>query len=193
MSADRWALQVFWGPSSVGLYAVLYLLGYYPMNLLGGIASQLVGPILFARVGDGKDRDRVASALRFNRLIVVGMFVLTVLSVLVGILLHGTVFSILTAEEYRSISYLLPLAILMGGLFGASQLASLVPMTLLNSRALVAPKIGGACLGVGLSFGGAYLAGIQGVLTAGVLAMAIQAIWVIGVGVRLSPDLVTRE
>lgn len=193
MSADRWALQVFWGASTVGLYAVLCQLGYYPMDLLGGIVSQLAAPILFAHVGDGKNRDRVMSALRFNVLIVVGMSVLTVLFVLVGMLLHGTFFSILTAEEYRSKSYLLPLAILMGGLFNVGQLAALLPMTLSNSRALLAPKIGGACLSVGLSFGGAYLAGIQGVLVAGILARAVQAIWLVWVGIRLSPAHIVVE
>ena len=187
MSADRWALQVFQDERSVGLYAVVFRLGYYPMSLLGGILSQFAGPILFARAGDGQDRDRVINALRLNWMLMAGMGVLTILSVILGVLLHCAVFSVMTAAEYHSISYLLPLAILMGGLFNVSQLAALLPLTLSDSGALLAPKIGGACLSIGLSFGGAYLAGIQGVLVAGILAMVVQSAWVMGVGIRLSP------
>ena len=50
LSSDRWALQMFGNTQEVGLYAVLYQLGFYPLMLLSGIVSQLVAP-LFSSIG----------------------------------------------------------------------------------------------------------------------------------------------
>ena len=54
LASDRWALKLFTSPSEVGVFAVLYQLGYYPVTLLTGMLVTLISPILFERSGDAR-------------------------------------------------------------------------------------------------------------------------------------------
>ena len=179
MAADAWALQVFGSGSNVGLYAVLVQLGYYPITLLSGIMVQWISPVLFRRAGDGADQARVAHARRLNRLMIVGAMLLTLLGVGLAALAHKAIFSLLVAPDYRSVSPFLPWLVLSGGLFASGQAATLSLMSGVQTRSLIAPKIGTALLGIALSFAGAYWFGIRGVVIAGVAFSATYFVWVL--------------
>ena len=179
MASDRWALQVCGSASVVGLYAALYQLGYYPMTLLSGFVVQLVSPVLFSRAGDGTDAARMAQSHRLNFLIFRGSILLTGLAAVVALLFHQQIFSLFVAPEFRHVSALLPLLILAGGLFAAGQIAVLSLLSGVNSRVLLAPKIGTGLLGVLLNFAAAHWLGLGGVVYAGVAASSIYLVWVV--------------
>ncbi len=73
-SSDRWALQIFSSTSTVGLYTVLYQIGYYPISLLANLITQLVMPVLFSRAGDGSDLARMQTVRELNKTIVLVHF-----------------------------------------------------------------------------------------------------------------------
>jgi O-antigen/teichoic acid export membrane protein len=177
LSSDRWALDVLSGPAAVGLYAVVFLLGSYPLTVFGQAIVQLAAPLVFLRAGDGTDPTRVASAVRLVE-VLVGIMLALILTLAVGAeLLHDLLFEYLVAAEYRSASTLLPLAVLAGGALNVGQVLALIPMALGNSRALLAPRIGSALLAIGLNIAGAYVLGAVGVLVAGVIVGVTYALW----------------
>jgi len=178
-ASDRWALELFSATSDVGLYAVLYQLGCYPLMLLSNFMVAFVSPILFSRAGDGSDLNRLNHARRVNVLVVLGSVVLTVLGTLLGFLLHNQVFSLLVAPQYRAVSTLLPWMLMSGGLFASGQAASLLLLTELNSRGLIAPKIGTAVLGVLFNGFGAYWFGLRGVVSASVVFSLVYFLWIL--------------
>jgi len=185
VASDRWALQLVGSREEVGLYAILLQLGFYPLSLLGTIVTQFAAPIVFAQAGQGTNQRRVVSASHLCSLLAAGMLGLTVVAVAGAMLLYPFIFSFIVGPEYRTVSSLLPLAVLVGGLFNVGQVLALVPMVLGDSRALLAPKIGTAVLAVLLNVGGAYLFGIPGVLVAGLLFALSYVAWIMLVARRL--------
>jgi O-antigen/teichoic acid export membrane protein len=177
LSSDRWALQWLSSPESVGLYAALFQVGISPLYLFGAVLSQLAGPIIFARAGDGSNPVRLAAAFQLIILFALCMLGLTVLMVIGTALLHVQVFAILVGPAFQSVSQLLPIAVLTGGLFSVGQILSMVPLASGDSRVLLAPKIGTALLAVPLYLAGAQVAGAQGVLVGGAVFAASFAVW----------------
>jgi len=179
IASDRWALELFGTTSDVGLYAVLYQLGYYPLMLLSNFMVTFISPILFSQAGDGSNPIGLSRAHRLNGLVVLCSVMLTVVGTALGFLLHKQVFSLLVAPQYRVVSALLPIMLMSGGLFASGQAASLLLLTELNSQGLIAPKIATAVLGILLNICGAYWFGLRGVVYASVLFSLMYFLWVI--------------
>lgn len=179
LASDRWALQTFSVTSDVGLYAVLYQMGYSPITLLSGLVVQLISPILFSRAGDGSDLVRLKHTHRLNNLLVLGAVLLTGLGTILAFLLHARIFSLLVAPEYREVSSLLPWMVLSGGLFASGQVAVLSLLSGVNTQDLIAPKIVTALLGILLSFAGAYWFGLHGVTYARIAFSVAYLLWIL--------------
>jgi O-antigen/teichoic acid export membrane protein len=187
LAADRWALGTFATTHEVGLYAVLYQLGYFPMSLAAGLLSQLVGPVLFARAGDGSDAVRVQSARALTRRLVLAVAGITVLATTLAWVLHEPVFRLLADARYREVSPLLPWMVVSGGLFAAGQTSILSVLSGASTRQLIAPKITTATVGAALAFGGAAWGGLAGVVFAGVASSAFYCAWALALAERARP------
>jgi O-antigen/teichoic acid export membrane protein len=183
-SSDRWALQTFGQTRDVGYYAVLYQLGYGPIIMLTGIIVQFLQPILFARAGDGADPARVRHARRLNLSVITAFLALTALGTGLALLLHTQVFAALVAREYRGVSLLMPWMVLSGGLFASSEVTALLLMSGVNTKMLMAPKIGTAVLGVMLNIVGARWFGLKGVVLASVGFSSVLLIWMLALANR---------
>jgi O-antigen/teichoic acid export membrane protein len=177
--SDRWALQTFASTEAVGIYAVLFQTGYYPITLLSGLMSQLAVPVLFARAGDGRDPARYCDARWLNRRLLALMGVFMIIGVVGATLLHQPLFALLVAPEYRSMSGLLPFVMIAGCLFSSGQAAALTLLSASASHRLIAPKVMTGLLGVVLNGAGAALWGVPGVVAATVVAAALYAVWVL--------------
>jgi O-antigen/teichoic acid export membrane protein len=178
LASDRWALQIFASTRDVGLYAVLFQLGYYPISLLSGLMVQLVSPIFFQRAGDATDASRMRQVYAINWRFTMATLILTGISTLLAYALHGYIFRWLVAPEYRSVSWLLPGLVLSGGFFATGQFASLSLSMGNEMRDLIAPKIVTAIVGVLFSFIGAAWRGVTGVVLAGILFSVTYMIWI---------------
>lgn len=179
LASDRWALEAFVSTQAVGLYAVLFQVGYYPMTLLSGLLSQLLVPVLFARAGDGRDPARFDDARRLNRRLLVLMAAFTATGVAGATLVHRPLFALLVAPEYRVMSGLLPAVVAAGGLFACGQAAALTLLSAGTSRRLLGPKVATGLLGIALNGVGAALWGVQGVVAANVLTAVAYVSWVL--------------
>lgn len=177
VASERWTLQVFGTTSAVGLYAVLYQLGYYPMTFLSGLISQLVSPLLFSRAGDASDPVRLHDARRLNNLAVVVVLVLTGLITALALWLHPRLFAWLVAPGYREVSPLLPWIVLAGGLYASGQIASLTHFVGATTRKLIAPKMLTSILGIALNVMGARWFGVKGVVLANLAISSIYFLW----------------
>lgn len=176
-SSDRWALDTFSTTHDVGLYAVLMQLGYTPIGMVAGLMTTLIGPILFQRSGDTTDPARNADVHKKAWQLTALALFFTLLACLFAYLFHDWIFRLLVATQYRSVSYLLPWMILAGGLFSAGQVLGLKLMSDMKTHALIWPKIVTSLVGVLLSFVGAYIAGLTGVVYGAVTFSVLQFVW----------------
>ena len=189
MASDRWALQAFSTTSAVGLYAVLYQLGYWPISMASGMIMQFVSPVLFSRAGGGSDPARIRQTRRLNMRLVLGGVMVTVLATALAFVTHAWIFSLLVAPKYHDVSSLLPWIVLAGGVFGSGQTASLLLMTNVTTKNLIAPKIGTALLGIVLSFAGAYAFGLPGVVFASLLFSCVYCAWIMHLVHKIRGDV----
>lgn len=176
-SSDRWALDYFSTTDEVGLYAVLLQLGYAPMTIVANLITTLVGPILFQQSGDALDTKRNVGVHKRAWQVVGVTITFTILISLITFFSHNFIFKVFTSERYHSVSYLLPYMILAGGFFSAGQILSLKLMSDLNTKALIWPKITTSVIGALLSYIGAYVMGIKGVVSAVLLFGILQLFW----------------
>ena len=176
-SSDRWALDTFSTSYDVGLYAVLMQLGYTSTGMVAGLMTTIIGPILFQRSGDTTDPGRNADVHKKAWQLTALALFFTLLACLFAYMFHDWIFRLLVAEQYRSVSYLLPWTVLAGGLFSAGQVLGLKLMSDMKTHALIWPKIVTSLIGVILSFAGAYFAGLTGVIYSAVIFSILQLVW----------------
>jgi O-antigen/teichoic acid export membrane protein len=175
--SDRWALQAYASTQEVGLYAVVFQLGYGPSGLIMGIAITFLGPILFQRSGSATDQTRNTSVHRIAWRITFAGLLMTALSFVFAFFLHEWIFQLLVAEKYHAVSYLLPWIVMAGGIFAAGQMLFLKLMSEMKSAPMIAAKILTAILGVGLNIYGASKFGLQGAVGALVAFSGIYFFW----------------
>src|SRR5258708_32469082 len=112
VSSDRWALQM-WGTSAdVGLYAIVIQLASYPIALLGGLLTQIAVPIIIAYAGEASDILRLTKAIQLCLALAAGVFCVTILLTITGLIGHRQIFAVLVGPQYQSASFLLPLGFL---------------------------------------------------------------------------------
>ena len=165
-TSDRWALQLFSTAQAVGLYAVLFQVGYYPITIGAGIAVQFFSPIFYQKAGDGTDGERNADVLRLCGRLVWTILMGTIVVFAAAIFWQAPIMRFFTAEEYRSASHLLPWLLLSGGMFAAGQVVEMTLMSQARTRLLIPAKVATAVCGVILNFAGAYWYGIPGIVAA---------------------------
>lgn len=185
--SDRWALDAFSTTSDVGKYAVLFQLGYTPMVLTTGFCTAFIAPILYQRSGDAKDHERNTNVHRITWRITILSLIVTFFAFIITFALHGWLFDILVASDFRGSSYLLPWVVLAGGFFSSGQILSLKLMSEMRPQALVKPKIFTSLIGVLLNVIGAVIAGIQGVVWAVVAFSVIYFVWMTLLALRVLP------
>lgn len=177
IASDRWSLQAFSTPADVGLYTVLYQLGFAPAVLAHGLAVQLIAPIYFSRAGDGSNLSRLKEA----NLLIKKLLVVTAAVSFAGFFccyfFHDFIFRLVTPNTYHEISYLLAPMFLAGGFFSAGQSLALLHMGGKDTKALLWPKISTAVAGVVFNVVGAILFGIVGVVWANVAFASSYLVW----------------
>ena len=178
LASDRWAIQAISGSSDVGVYSVLYQIGYYPITLVTGILAQTITPHLFERAGAGDDRRRLKNSFAMVYKSAAVCLIITTIMAIAAELMHEFIFSLLVAPAYRVISAMLPLMVIAGGIFSTGQIISLALQSRSTVNALVAPKIGSAILGILGNIIGAYFYGIEGILFSMLGYSTTYLVWV---------------
>ena len=165
-ASDRWALELFQDSAAVGAYAVLYQLGFSSMVLIFGVGIRVIQPFVYSDATAAGWRSRSSNGQRYSRnLIFVGCAIGSV-SFLAASLFHDQLFGILVGPQYNGFSYLLPWVVVAAIVFGLSEVLALALQGRLLVRRLAAVKVSVGFAGVLLSFFGAWVSGLQGVVAA---------------------------
>jgi O-antigen/teichoic acid export membrane protein len=164
--SDKWSLQLFDSPFEVGLYAVVFQLGYFPIQALSGLVTQFLTPILYHRYGNAKVDSAAKEAEKINIFFSNTILMTTVICFFVTTFFHDELFSLLTSSFYYSGSRYLPWMVLSSGFFAAGQTLSLNLMASMNTKRLMYAKISTAVVAVILNIVGAYYLGLNGVVFA---------------------------
>lgn len=179
LSSDRWALGLFGSTKDVGLYAVLFQLGNYPISMAATMAIQLLAPIFYQHAGDGYDNHRNLKVGNLSWHLTLLILSITGAAFIVALLFHTQIFQVFVARKYASVSSLLPWMILPSGIFAASQTIELNIMSQMKTHTLITAKITTALSGLMLNFAGARWYGIRGVVGAGVVFSLSYFIWMV--------------
>jgi O-antigen/teichoic acid export membrane protein len=179
MASSRWGLEFFSNTYEVGLYAVLFQLGYYPISTITDLSMQFIAPIFYQRAGDATDSTRNLRVHRLSWRLTFLFLLITSAIVAAAFFLHPLIFRVFTAREYRAVSYLLPWILLAGGIFAAGQTIALNLMSRMKTHDMMAAKIVTAVLGVLFNFAGAYFYGTKGVVAAGIMFSVIYYVWMV--------------
>lgn len=182
--SDRWALGLYENTQDVGLYTVVFQLGYTPITIVLGLSMTFLAPILYQRAGDATSATRNKNVSQIVWRITNSALFLTIIAVLVTSFLHQEIFYWLVAPDYRQVSYLLPWIVLAGGLFAAGQLLSIKMFSEMASRKLLFPKIISALFGVGVNLVGVYFFGVHGVV-AGIIVFSVTHLaWIVLLAIK---------
>jgi O-antigen/teichoic acid export membrane protein len=178
LASDRWALETYSNPGDVGIYSVLYQLGFVPITLISGMAVQIILPIMYARAGDAVDEIRVGNAKYLGRILTKLTLFLTCISFVTAYFMHPIIFNILAGEKYRSMSYLLPWMVLAGGLFAGGQSLSSNLLIQNKTQKMLTIKICTAILGIAMNLIGAYYWGVEGVVGSACIFSILYLCWI---------------
>lgn len=184
--ADRWALQWFASIEEVGLYNVVFQLGYAPFLLLISTTMAFLSPIIYQRVGDARNHDRVKSMQKLVRRICLCWLVLTIVLFIVTTMFHQLIFRILVSAQYQPVSYLMPYLLVAGGLSAmhTSLNAQLIAMRISKER--IPMQIISSILGITLIMAGSWMGGIDGVVCGVVLSFTLKFVWTYALVVKFA-------
>jgi O-antigen/teichoic acid export membrane protein len=187
-ASERWAITTFCGLSAVGIYQAAYQLGFSPILFGAGAIQAFASPIVFEKVGDASNRERLLKAHRLIAAMTKWTVVATLGLVSVCWVIGPFLYRHLTSASYAGGVRLLPLAILSAGLFSAGQFLSLDYLSARQSGRLIVPKATSSALAVALVWVGAKEAGPIGVLVASASANLAYLIlsWVLCPGRKLT-------
>lgn len=178
-ASDRWALQNFANADEVGLYAVIFQLGWVPMGVAASFITSSLLPILYTRSGSLLDHAKNLSVHHMALFFTKFAIAVTLLLYMITLFIHQWVFTLLASEKYQSVSYLLPWMILAGGCFSAGQILALKLMSEMKTKNMISVKITTASLSAIMSFLGAFRFGIQGVVGAILVFSLIYLVWML--------------
>lgn len=177
VASDRWSLTIFTTMDQVGLYAVLYQLGFGSITMISGFIITLVQPILFQIVGDASDKKRILRVYNITKLVMFSFLIFTLFAFIISFIFHTLIFSWFVSYQFKNVSWLLPWIVLPAGLMATCQHATSYFLCEGNTKALLVPKIVIFSLGIILNIVGAYFSGIVGVVVANIIMNAIHLIW----------------
>lgn len=161
--SERWFLQLYAGPADVGIYAVLYQLGYAPVVMIYAVAIRFLQPIVYAKASASNDGLAVEGHVKKAMLIGLASGLVAIVATAI---LHRQIFSLLVGKDYATHSYLLPWFVFAGSLFGLGEILLMKMQTEMKSIRLSKVKTLMGLMGLVLNFAGAYGWGLNGVVAA---------------------------
>ena len=178
LGSDRWALGYFSSLHEVGIYTVLFQIGFVPITLLGGVLTSLMGPIMFQKAGDASEIKRIEVVHMVTKYIAIGVILAGSLAAMLAYFYHELVLGFLVDELYLEFSYLLPFFILAGAFQVCHQIFGIRVSSGLQVRQIMAPQIVSALIFCAFNIVGAFMGGIEGLVIAFSLASFLYMLWI---------------
>jgi O-antigen/teichoic acid export membrane protein len=99
-NCDRWILSFLCTPHDVGIFSMMYQLGYVPFMILGGLLSHILAPPIFSKAGDGNDPVRLQNAQHFIHQMVLLMSGVSLIMTVVAYVCGQFLIETLTNAQY---------------------------------------------------------------------------------------------
>lgn len=177
-SSDKWAIKFFLSSSDVGLYSVLFQLGYSPMSLMAGLGVTFISPFLFKLAGDKSSTLGKKSASNLAIRSALFCLGLTLIMFVLAENFHSHIFRYLVSSEYEKSSHFLPWLILAGGVFSAGEIVAVQLMGELKTSKLISIKITTSVIGILLNVLFAFYGGLAGIVFAINIYSLVYFFWV---------------
>lgn len=174
--SERWVIQFTLDLDAVGIYAFMVMIATTSLSLMLGSFAQFVGPITWEKFSDLKDSTNVASGLRFIRLQVWFVGLITGVAALFLYFIGDRMISMLGGERFAVHARLLPLIFIGIGLFNIGQTLNSIGFGYDRMQKYTVAKVAGAVLAVALLWLGARMGGVTGVAWASVAANSIYVV-----------------
>lgn len=161
-ASDRWALAYAGDLADVGLYAVAYQIGFYPMMMLGNIFLVYFGPVVNEAAGDAKTTIQIRSMSQSTFNVAFGALICTVIASLSLFVFGQFFYDLLVDEKYHQGVELLPLLALSSGFQVCHHVLGMRISALKKTHAILIPQITSSIIFISLLFIGAELGGVRG-------------------------------
>ncbi|XZE45319.1 lipopolysaccharide biosynthesis protein [Pirellulaceae bacterium SH467] len=176
--SDRWSLEIFCSSADIAIYAIAFQIGYSPIVLLTNICINFITPIFFQLGSKSSSSTRKQLHSLTYKLALLILFATLVGSI--GFSVTSSLFqsSVLDSRYSDSLS-LVCVLIISGGAFAIGQTLSITILSVSTSRAILAPKIGTAIIGIIINIIAAYCSGPIGVAYGSLAFSLIYVLWML--------------
>jgi len=171
----RWAIRLFGTLAEVGSYFAFYQIGFMPALVGSGFLVTFLNPVFFSHVGDGSDEKAHRKVRKINGTLSFLMLGVAGAGFLVVLVLNPWLAKVLVSQAYRSEVWMLPWLVLSGGLYAVARQFLLSIYSGMDSKKMIPVSVTGGLLALVFNFAGGWLAGVRGILAAGVLFSLVFA------------------
>lgn len=165
---DRYTIVLSHGNADLGLYQILYQIGYYPLVAITNLATQVFGPVLYSAADNGQTPGGLSAKSMNERflIIILGFAVSIAGAVHLG---RDVISSYLVPPAYHGYASLLGLMALNAGIFAVGQQYGYSALIDYDSRYLARTKYLSAALGIPSTVLLGMIFGVAGLVGAGCL------------------------
>jgi len=140
-SADRWALQTFYGPEPVALFNVVLQLANYPIIIISGFLTSLFNPIAFEWAGNVLNDQQLKGAIKIFKKMVINYFFGISILILIFVIFHRPLVSLISNKKYIEFSFFLPAVAFALAFYELGDILGSYGVLLNNPQAYLIPKI----------------------------------------------------
>lgn len=133
-NVDKWILAIFLGVDEVGAFTILLQLGVVPITLMAGIIQTYFAPKIYDMCNTFKVAGDKKTLILSIRKILLGIFVLTLISVGFGDHFSKNIFDIFVGNQYSDYSKYLIYFLIAGGFTSASSILYIYILGLSNIK-----------------------------------------------------------
>lgn len=176
-ASQRWALELFATTGEVGQFYALTQIADTPISMAGAMFLSFLIPILFARVGNAKDHDKLSNMHRLvMRITTIGLG-FTITMVIVSYFAHDLIFRLMVASEYRGLSVYMPYVVLAAGILQVSMTMGSIVLTRNRTSDILPLAIWGQLYISAQNFLSVYCFGILGLIISMNIGAMLHLAW----------------
>jgi O-antigen/teichoic acid export membrane protein len=184
-ASQRWALELYATTEEVGKFYALTQIAYTPILLAGGMLISFITPILYARVGDPTNHERLVGAHQvIFRIAGIGL-IATILAAIVTYFLKDIIFGVFVSSQYRDVSAYMPMLVVAGGLLQISLTMSTVVSVRNKTKLFLPVNIFGNLIFSIMNLYATSTWGMTGLIYAMVLGALLHLLWITAIVNRL--------
>lgn len=176
-ASQRWALELFTGTGEVGYFYALTQIAYTPISMAGAMFLSFLTPILFARVGNDTDSDRMRDTHSAVIRVVFAGLAFTMAIAVFSYFMQDLIFQLAVASEYRRLSVYMPYVVIAAGILQVSMTMGSIVLIRKKTSDILPLAIWGQLYISAQNFLSVYFLGILGLIISMNIGAVIHLAW----------------